>query len=295
MKKTRNRVVAFVTGLLFSGTLVLAGLETGTYISDLVVTNPTSSDLASTADDHMRLIKSTVKTTFPNVSGAVTPTHTELNYVDGVTSAIQTQIDAKVASSSFPNVSGTVNPTHTELNFVDGVTSAIQTQLDAKLASASYTAADVLTKIKTVDGAASGLDADLLDGQSSSAYAAASTGTYTGTWTGCTTSPTQTIKYRVANEIVSLYIPTQTCTSNSTNFSITGGPSAVQVTTAKSVYIGQLLDNSGGGITGCAVMSSSGTLDIYKSCSSGAWTSSGLKGIGANASGGGISLTYSTD
>jgi hypothetical protein len=32
------------------------------------------------------------------------------------------------------------------------------------LASSSYTAADVLTKIKTVDGAGSGLDADLLDG-----------------------------------------------------------------------------------------------------------------------------------
>jgi hypothetical protein len=50
---------------------------------------------------------------------------------------------------------------------VDG----LQTALDAKLASSSYTAADVLTKIKTVDGAGSGLDADLLDGQSSAYYA----------------------------------------------------------------------------------------------------------------------------
>lgn len=76
------------------------GLETGTYISDLVATNPTGSDNASTADDHCRLIKSTVKATFPNVSGAVTPTHTELNYVDGVTSAIQTQLDSKAAKAS---------------------------------------------------------------------------------------------------------------------------------------------------------------------------------------------------
>jgi len=35
----------------------------------------------------------------------------------------------------------------------------------------AYTAADVLTKIKTVDGAASGLDADLLDGNHASAFA----------------------------------------------------------------------------------------------------------------------------
>jgi len=33
-----------------------------------------------------------------------------------------------------------------------------------KLESSTYTASDVLTKIKTVDGASSGLDADLLDG-----------------------------------------------------------------------------------------------------------------------------------
>ena len=49
---------------------------------------------------------------------------------------------------------------------VDG----LQTALDAKLASSSYTAADVLTKIKTVDGSNSGLDADLLDGQQGSYY-----------------------------------------------------------------------------------------------------------------------------
>ena len=73
-----------------------------------------------------------------------------------------------------------------------------------KLAAASYTAADVLSKLLTVDGAGSGLDADLLDGQSSAAFqpvdadltalaAAASTGAmYTrsaaDTWTAVTGS-----------------------------------------------------------------------------------------------------------
>jgi hypothetical protein len=44
------------------------------------------------------------------------------------------------------------------------------TALAAKLNSSSYTAADVLTKMLTVDGAGSGLDADKLDGQSSAYY-----------------------------------------------------------------------------------------------------------------------------
>jgi hypothetical protein len=59
----------------------------------------------------------------------------------------------------------TVATTATELGYVNGVTSPVQTQLDAKLASASYTAADVLTKLLTVDGSGSGLDADLVDGK----------------------------------------------------------------------------------------------------------------------------------
>ena len=54
-------------------------LETGTYISDLVATNPTSTDPKSEGDNHLRLIKSFVKATFPNVTGAVTKTHTQLN------------------------------------------------------------------------------------------------------------------------------------------------------------------------------------------------------------------------
>ena len=36
------------------------GLETATYISQLVATNPTSSDPVSQGDDHLRLIYDTV-------------------------------------------------------------------------------------------------------------------------------------------------------------------------------------------------------------------------------------------
>jgi len=54
-------------------------LETGTYINSLNASNPTATDALSQADDHMRLIKSTIKATFPNVSGAITATHTSIN------------------------------------------------------------------------------------------------------------------------------------------------------------------------------------------------------------------------
>jgi microcystin-dependent protein len=62
-------------------------LETGTYINSLVSSNPASTDGLAQADDHLRLLKSTIKATLPNVTGAITSTHTELNVLDGVTAS----------------------------------------------------------------------------------------------------------------------------------------------------------------------------------------------------------------
>ncbi len=85
--------------------------------------------------------------------GVSTTTLTELSYVHGVTSAIQTQMDLKAAKAS-PTFTGTVvvptpftlgaisvTATGTELNYVAGVTSAIQTQLNllSPLASPTFT------------------------------------------------------------------------------------------------------------------------------------------------------------
>ena len=55
--------------------------------------------------------------------------------------------------------------------FIMDLASGIDTQFAAKLNAATYTAADVLAKLLTVDGAGTGLDADLLDGQHASAFA----------------------------------------------------------------------------------------------------------------------------
>lgn len=82
----------------------------------------------------------------------VTATATELNYVDGVTSSIQTQLGTKAPLAS-PTFTGTltapiinatsdlkiggetIGATVTEINYLSGVTSSVQTQLDALQAS----------------------------------------------------------------------------------------------------------------------------------------------------------------
>ena len=90
-------------------------------------------------------------------------TSTELGYLDGVTSAIQTQIDGKQATITgaattiddadltasralVSDGSGKVavsDVTSTELGYLDGVTSAVQTQLNGKLDKADGTTYDV--------------------------------------------------------------------------------------------------------------------------------------------------------
>ena len=69
-------------------------LESATYINGLVASNPTSSDNISDGDNHIRLIKSAIKTTFPNITGAVTSTHTAIN------SAVTTANTATSANSA---------------------------------------------------------------------------------------------------------------------------------------------------------------------------------------------------
>ena len=62
------------------------GLETATYISQLVSTNPTSSDPVSQGDDHLQLIKSVLQAQFTTLgAAAVTTTAAELNLLDGKT------------------------------------------------------------------------------------------------------------------------------------------------------------------------------------------------------------------
>jgi len=63
------------------------GLESATYISQLVATNPLATDPISQGDDHLRLIKSVLQAQFSGLAGttAVTSSGAELNILDGVT------------------------------------------------------------------------------------------------------------------------------------------------------------------------------------------------------------------
>jgi hypothetical protein len=66
-------------------------IEAVTYISDFVATNPVgASDPGSDLDNHIRNMKAGILATFPSVTGAVTPTHTQLNQTAGTWTEKQT-------------------------------------------------------------------------------------------------------------------------------------------------------------------------------------------------------------
>ena len=56
-------------------------LESGTFISDLVAANPPGTDGLAQTDDHLRLLKNVLKTTFPNLNGAVSATDEQLSLI----------------------------------------------------------------------------------------------------------------------------------------------------------------------------------------------------------------------
>jgi len=167
--------------------------------------------------------------------------------------------------------------------------SNINTELGSKVDVSDYTAADILTKLKTVDGASSGLDADLVDGLNPDITAASNTlaardgsgritattfvgnvtGNVTGNLTGTVTGNASNVSGTVAvanggtgattnaNARLNLGLGSLAI-QNSNNVSITGGAISGLSVTATSLNItGQLSLDSVAGSTG-QVLTSNG-------------------------------------
>jgi len=86
-------------------------VETASYIDDLVATNPAVTDFLYEGDDHLRLIKAVLLASFPNIGGAVTLTHTELNAALRPTTAGQWTLMKDTTVSGTPSAIDFVNGT----------------------------------------------------------------------------------------------------------------------------------------------------------------------------------------
>lgn len=150
------------------------GLETGTYISDLNVSNPVgASDSVSQGDDHLRLIKTVLQNSI-NLTGQVTATFTELNYLDGVTGTTGT---GNLVLSASPTLTGTITAAAANLS---GALTALSyggiTEANLVDKSASETITGATWDFQAITAVSFGgiASADLVD--------KSATETITGTW-----------------------------------------------------------------------------------------------------------------
>ena len=206
--------------------------KTNDSIPELVITNAKIS--ASAAIDVSKI-----------GGGAVSST--EFNYLDGVTSAIQTQLNAKEATITggattitsadltasralASNASGKVavtTVTSTELGYVSGVTSAIQTQLNAKQATITGSATTIDTESLTASRA-------VISNSSSKIAVSATTDTELGYLSGVTSAVQTQLGNKLTNSNnLSDVSSTSTArtnlglgtiaTQNANNVAVTGG------------------------------------------------------------------------
>lgn len=68
-------------------------LETASYVANLVTSNPDGGDARSTADDHLRLIKSVLVRTFPKLDGAVSLSAAQVMYLNDLSASVQLQLN----------------------------------------------------------------------------------------------------------------------------------------------------------------------------------------------------------
>lgn len=129
-------------------------LETGSFISSLVSSNPVgATDPKSQGDDHLRFIKAKLLETFPNITGAVTASHTELNLVTGATGGLKTlsvSFAAVVASLSaittLVSQMGTLSSSVTSSDITGSIRNPVlQT---TGVSAGTYTAATVVVDAK---------------------------------------------------------------------------------------------------------------------------------------------------
>ena len=158
------------------------GLESATYLNGLVDTNPGATDNVSQGDDHLRLIKSVLKNSFPSVDAAVNAIHTGssapstsisagLLWFDTTNNVLKLRNEANDAWITLPISPVTSNTVDIDGGSIDGTAIGAASASTGKFSSVNF-AADgaTVTGIKDEDDMVSDSAVKLATQQSIKAY-----------------------------------------------------------------------------------------------------------------------------
>lgn len=313
MKQIIRRIAALVIGLGLGAT-ALAGLESVTHISDLNSAWPLGSDLASTSDDHIRNIKVALKTDFPNVNAAVTPTPAQFNQLTSNT--FTNAITVSGAGSSIKGALTVVVPASgatVNLGAVDNASTVIVNDASATNGYSALTlenAGVVRGQIGLGSGVQTGAalgDLSVVSstgtfriGNGTSTFLAIpsagaiqglgpvaaalvdmtpDTGTFTITYTGFTAGVTGTAQWSRIGKLVILNLPSATGTSNAATMTATGLPAAITPATNSPYIAASSIAFQNGGSAGNPgtidmQVNTAGTITFFLSGGASNWTSS---------------------
>lgn len=163
---TKLATTAYVDNAI--GTLPGGGATNLDGLSDVTLTSPVEGNILRRNGSNQFVNTDLIESDIPDLPASKTTSGT-FN-------------DARIAESSVTQHEGA-------LTIAEAQVTGLTATLAAKLDSSGYTAADVLTKLLTVDGASSGLDADTLDGTELAAIALLASPGFSGTPTAPTAAP----------------------------------------------------------------------------------------------------------
>lgn len=238
------------------------GLESATFINGLVESNPTSSDNANQGDNHLRLIKSTLKATFPNITGAVTVTQADINAgpaalanrlrvdtnAQGLTSAQQLNARTNLGLVNTDNLAeGTTNQYFTQARARNAISAAGDITYNPTTGVISFSAAAApVTSVAGKTGAVTLSTTDVSEG--TSLY-------FTDARARAAISVTGNGSYNSATGVITINTPTASVTS------VAGKTGAVSLTTSDIVGLDSALSGkfsaSGGTLGGSLNVSGS--------------------------------------
>ncbi|MFC4924714.1 hypothetical protein [Delftia deserti] len=167
-------------------------VEAALYPPQLNTSWPKADDMVSEGDNHITLIKTVLKTTFPNVAGAISATDVQINYLVGVTASIQGQIDSKGAKAGqtwtgthdFSGATAITVPTLAQATSTTGAASAafVQNEWSTRLPNYTGPITASTTELNRMVGVTSGVQSQI---DSKGAIAGQ-------TWTGTHSFPSTT-------------------------------------------------------------------------------------------------------
>ena len=185
---------------------------------------------------------------------------------------------SRTGSSRFDFIQGVAGVTGDALQLRDATLSRDYLTLrDGKVLAGTTTANTSGASLQTKDGITfpatqvASSDPNTLDD-----YRVAS---FTATATGMTTSPTGTVSFARAGNLVIMTLPEISATSNATTFTLTGMPTTCRPSANRYVTV-RVADNGGALAVGNAKIDSSGVITIYKDMAGSGFTAAGGKILG---------------